>query len=184
MNDDAITRVDAAMARYARGDRSAFAEIHAATAHRLHCFFRRLGSPGDETGDHIQETYVRLHKIRETYRPEHHALPWISAIAHSVFIDRHRAQAGRDRHLHRFAALSVTQSSINQPESAAIAGQLGRRFEAALRALPERSRRAFLLVRVQGKTLDETARALGTTKGAAKLRVFRAVESLRHAIEF
>ena len=183
MTECPVTGVDAAMAQYARGDDSAFADLHAATSERLHTLFRRFGSGDDEAWDLIQETYLRLHKARESYRPERPALPWISTIARCVFVDRHRARAGRERQLYRFAALSVTYSIANQPESAAMAAQLGDRFEAALRALPEGSRRAFLLVNLQGKTLDETANALGTTKSAAKLRIFRATESLRRAIE-
>jgi RNA polymerase sigma-70 factor (ECF subfamily) len=52
-------------------------------------------------------------------------------------------------------------------------------LEAALAALPKTQREAFLMTKVSGLSVREAAAALGTSEGAVKVGVHRAVKALR-----
>ncbi|MGB7436804.1 MAG: sigma factor, partial [Candidatus Acidiferrum sp.] len=69
------------MARYQAGDfASATALIHRISP-QLHRFFiAQYGSRAD-ADDLLQETWLRIHKVRQTYRPGEPVLPWCYAIA-------------------------------------------------------------------------------------------------------
>ncbi len=177
------SRVDALMARYARGDDAAFAELHALTVARLLGLFRRLGVARADAQDLTQETFLRLHRVRNAYSPPRPALPWLSAIARNVFVDRHRAEGARTRYQLRYTELPSSGLDVSHPESLAIAEQTVDQLTDAVAALPERTRRAFVLARVEGRSLEATARAIGATKAATKLVLFRAARTLRASLE-
>ena len=39
-----------------------------------------------DADDLLQETWLRIHKVRHTYRPSEPVLPWFYAIAHQALI--------------------------------------------------------------------------------------------------
>jgi len=85
-----------------------------------------------------------------------------------------RAEARRE-HWEKQAAL-MEPPSTPEPELEQIAPLL----DEALQQLPERDRAAVLLRFFERKSMEEVGRALGTSESAAKMRLARAVEKLRH----
>ena len=71
------------------------------------------------------------------------------------------------------------QSLLNEPESDAWA-QIAPLLDTALAGLSNKDRNAVVLRFFNGRKLSEVAAALGTSEEAAKKRVNRAVEKLRH----
>ena len=71
------------------------------------------------------------------------------------------------------------QSLLNEPESNAWA-QIAPLLDTALAGLGDKDRNAVVLRFFNGRKLGEVAAALGTSEEAAKKRVNRAVEKLRH----
>lgn len=71
----------------------------------------------------------------------------------------------------------------DRPERNAADGEFGLALERALERLPTRQRQVFLLRAWEGLDVGETARALGISAGSIKTHYFRALASLRQALE-
>lgn len=69
------------------------------------------------------------------------------------------------------------------PDGVAQGEQFGRALDGALRRLPDRQRQVFLLRAWEGLSVEETAAALGIGSGSVKTHYFRALASLRRALE-
>ena len=70
-----------------------------------------------------------------------------------------------------------------RPEGVAADGEFGQALERALARLPTRQRQVFLLRAWEGLDVGETADALGISAGSIKTHYFRALASLRQALE-
>ena len=67
-------------------------------------------------------------------------------------------------------------------EEVSIARQTAKVVEEALAKLPPAQREAFVLIRYEGMSVADTAKILGATENAVKLRAFHAYEALRAAL--
>jgi len=70
-----------------------------------------------------------------------------------------------------------------RPDSVAADGEFGLALERALGRLPVRQRQVFLMRAWEGLDVQETASALGISAGSIKTHYFRALASLREALE-
>lgn len=70
-----------------------------------------------------------------------------------------------------------------RPDGVASDGEFGVALERALGRLPGRQRQVFLLRAWEGLDVQETASALGISAGSIKTHYFRALASLREALE-
>jgi RNA polymerase sigma-70 factor (ECF subfamily) len=167
------------MARYASGDDDAFAEVYDALAARLFGYLRHQLRDEALAEDLLQEAMMHMHRARGTFIVGADVVPWAFAIARRVMIDHHRLRRnappvgplGQDGP----AALAMGASADQDLE----VRELASAFERALERLPSGQRDAFRLLKQEGLSIDEAARALGTTAGAVKLRAHRAYEALR-----
>jgi len=170
------------MTAYVRGDRRAFEQLFARLAPRLHRFFTRSFGSDPIADDLLQQTFLKLHRARDSYRPDMRLTPWAFAIAARVRLDEHRrrkrlAEDGDEEALARAdeqqaaAARDDGEARLDAAEA-----DLVRR---AIDALPESQRVVVHLNRYEGMTFAEIAQVLGTTEGAVKLRAFRAYGALR-----
>lgn len=91
MPDGAAARSDEAlMAADAQGDPAAFDELFARYERRAYAFFlQRVRSP-ERAADLFQELFLRIHRSRETFRPEGRFAPWLYRIARHVLVDDFR----------------------------------------------------------------------------------------------
>src|SRR6516162_2593042 len=78
------------MAAYVAGDGRAFEQLFARLAPRLHRFFRRSFRAQATADDLLQITFLKLHKARDTYKPDMRVAPWAFAIAARVRLDEFR----------------------------------------------------------------------------------------------
>ena len=122
--------------------------------------------------DLLQDFWLRIHNARHTYRPGEPVLPWMYAIARRVRIDYYRRSRGRKRY---------EIQSEQLPERAADDTQAGNSHDLTdlLTMLPESQREVILLLKVSGLSLEEVARATGSSIGAVKQKAHRAYEKLR-----
>jgi RNA polymerase sigma-70 factor, ECF subfamily len=176
---------DEAMSRYAGGDDDAFKQLYAAVAPRLRTFLCSRVSDRSRVPDLIQETFLRVHRARRTFRPGASGMPWILTIARHLVIDvfrtpwREEALDLERLHWHRQRGLidgSPTGEQVLLAREAAV------RLDRAFDRLPQGQRAALHLVRTEGLSTAEAAIALGTTAMGVRLRTHKACQRLRAAL--
>src|SRR5690349_10267950 len=81
------------LAAVARGDRSAFAELYAATSAQLLALLLRMLQRRDWAEEALQDCYVRIWQKSDSYSPERGApMAWLATIARYRALDLLRAR--------------------------------------------------------------------------------------------
>src|ERR1700730_17695639 len=78
------------MARYKEADFSAATVLVNPLSRQLHRFFLMQFVSRRHADDLLQETWLRIHEIRHTYRNGQPVLPWLYAIARNIRVDHYR----------------------------------------------------------------------------------------------
>src|SRR5581483_3327471 len=87
---DVPANLEELMARYQEGDLSAANALIHSISPRLYRFFATQEASRAEADDLLQETWLRIHKARHTYRPGEPVIAWFYAIARHVRVDHYR----------------------------------------------------------------------------------------------
>ncbi len=170
------SNLEVLMAQYQGGDFNAAAVLIDRLSPQLHRFFAaQFGSRAD-ADDLLQETWLRIHKVRHTYRTNEPLLPWFYAIARRVRVDHYRKS---DRTTAHQQALDE-MSRIAAPVSAE-SGRLDD-LAALLAPLSEGEREVIEMLKVEGMSLEEAARATSSTVGSVKQKAHRAYKKLRETM--
>ncbi|ASK34951.1 RNA polymerase subunit sigma [Alcanivorax sp. N3-2A] len=134
---------------------------------------RRLFHSHNDVEDLLQEVLMAVHNARHTYRPEQPLTAWVYAIARYKLMDHLRAHARRDTFndpLEDHQALFAADD--DEPARAR------RDLHKLLEALPERQRLPIVHVKLQGRSVAETARLTGLSESAVKIGVHRGLKAL------
>jgi len=178
--------LDEAMARYARGDDDAFAEIYDLASPALYGFLLRLCRNEAQAEDLTHDTFMKMHLARGIFKPGAEALPWAYTIARNLFLDSTRSKKRALVSLESEREDRGSDPGIPSPEAGADemleAGRLERKIEEVLAGLPESQATAFRLLKQEGLSVAAAAAVLGATEAAVKLRAHRAYEALRAAL--
>ncbi len=120
-----------------------------------------------------QETWLRIHQVRHTYRPGEPVLPWFYAIARHIRVDQYR----------KVRRTETREQQVEQlPDTAAIERDRGPDLEALLGELPESQREVVAMLKISGMSLEEVARATASSVGSVKQKAHRAYEKLRELL--
>jgi RNA polymerase sigma-70 factor (ECF subfamily) len=163
------------MAAYQQADPGAVAALVDRISPQLYRFFaNQLGSRAD-ADDMLQEVWLRIHRVRHTYRPGAPFLPWVYAIAHRVRVDNYR----RRRRTSREIGMDVLPDQPAREQAA----PNGSAFSDLLASLPEAQREVVSMLKVDGLSIEEIARATLSTPGAVKQKAHRAYARIRRILE-
>lgn len=165
------------------GDSHAYARLLTDITPRLRRFVRsqRRALKAEDVEDLIQDILLSLHAVRASYDPERPFLPWLLAIARNRLADGSRRYARQAAHEVQVEFLPVTFSD----ERANVVLDEYRDPDAlrqAIRQLPPGQREAIELLKLREMSLREAAAASGTTVGALKVAVHRAMGTLRSVL--
>jgi RNA polymerase sigma-70 factor (ECF subfamily) len=138
-------------------------------------FFSSQVATRQQAEDLLQQTWLRIHRVRHTYRPGQPVLPWIYAIARRVRVDGYR----RTR---RITLHEIGMDSLPEPPMRADIRNPAPVFDTLVAALPGAQREVVTMLKVGGLTLEEVARATSSTVGAVKQKAHRAYERLRKSL--
>jgi RNA polymerase sigma-70 factor (ECF subfamily) len=126
--------------------------------------------------DLLQDTWMRVHKARHTYRPGEPVLPWIFAIARHAGLDNHRKSRrleSRETQVDVLPESAIPNSDFTQENSD---------LEAILAALPTSQREVIVMLKISGMTIEEVARATSSSAGSVKQKAHRAYRKLRDVL--
>ena len=96
--DLAPERLIEQMQAYQEGSADAFEEIFAALAVPLRNYLTSLTRDRARGEDLMQETFLQMHRSRQTYMPGRPVKPWAFGIARNVFLMFRRSAARRAKH--------------------------------------------------------------------------------------
>jgi len=96
------------MARYQEGDSAAASALIYRLSPQLYRFFAAHSGSRADADDLLQETWLRIHKVRHTYRPGEPALPWFYAIARHIRVDHYRKSIRTSTGERKLEAISKT----------------------------------------------------------------------------
>lgn len=162
------------------GDGAAYARLLADLTPRLRQIVRRRCRPlqPPDVEDVVQDILLSLHAARATYDPRRPFLPWLAAIARNRMADAARVRTRRS--VHEVAVARPPETFVlphaNTPE-----GRYGdpEALRQAILDLPRGQREAVELLKLRELSLKEAAVITGTSVGALKIAVHRAVRTLR-----
>ena len=163
------------MRLYQEADPAAPAALVAMLSPPLLRFFRYNAASREQAEDLLQETWMKIHRMRHSYRQGERLLPWVYAIAHHVRIDSYR----RTR---RIAAHETAVDPIPEPASPNLTSE-SIQFDSLVATLPDAQREVITMLKAAGMTVEEVALATSSTVGAVKLKAHRAYERLRAVLE-
>jgi RNA polymerase sigma-70 factor (ECF subfamily) len=163
------------MILYQQADPAAAAALIDRLSPRLHRFFASQMGSRTDADDMLQDLWLRIHRVRHTYRPGEPLLPWVYAIAHRVRIDTYR----RRRRILREVSVDAL------PEPAARGGNQSSllALDELLATLPDGQRDVLTMLKIGGLSLKEVARKTSSTVGAVKQKAHRAYERLRSLLQ-
>ena len=163
------------MRQYQDGNASAAKTLVELLSVQLRLFFSSQMGNRTEAVDMLQETWLRIHRVRHTYRPGEPVLPWIYAIARRVRVDNFRK---RRRLANREVSVGVLpEAPVAEHESILPS------FDELVAPLPESQREVLTMLKVNGLSIEEVARATTSTVGAVKQKVHRAYDRLRAILQ-
>jgi RNA polymerase sigma-70 factor, ECF subfamily len=164
--------LESLMRRYQQAEADAASLLIDRISPQVFRFFLAQVRDRSRAEDLLQDFWLRVHKARPTYRSGEPVLPWIFGIARRVRIDdyRRRSRIGQ----HEFQSEELPQRAA-QKSGPAIPYEV----RDLLKNLPKSQRETIILLKVLGLSLEEVARATGTSVGAVKQKAHRAFETLR-----
>jgi RNA polymerase sigma-70 factor (ECF subfamily) len=164
------------MAAYQQGDHDAATTLIERVSPMLHRFFLAQVASWRYADDLVQDTWLRIHSARHTYRPGEPVLPWIYAIARHVKVDSYRKVHRTEIREQQVDVLPEVAAPVAAP------AQQGPDLESLLRVLPESQREVIVMLKVSEMTLEQVAQATSSSVGSVKQKAHRAYEKLREAL--
>lgn len=177
---DLVNLLPDLMARYQAADSAAADALVAALNPILARFYFALTGEARLVEDLLQECWLRIHRARHSYRPGQPVLPWVFAIARHTRIDSYRRwqrSAGRESNID-----DVSRHPATDPRDLLDARLQAGAILDALQSLPEGQREVLMMLKVGDMSVEEVARATGSTAAAVKQKAYRAYQAIRQLL--
>ena len=139
---------------------------------KLYRYYLRITGNSQWSEDLVQEVFFRMLKYRETYRQECGFTTWMYRIARNAHIDQMRKRKWEVALEEGWDGPAAAAPGLEESEELELVRQ-------ALLRLPPEKRELLELSRFQGMKYGQIAELLDCEVGTVKVRVFRAMQSLR-----
>jgi RNA polymerase sigma-70 factor (ECF subfamily) len=173
------------MARVQRGETAAFERLVQQYTRPLYAFFIRLAGSVADAEDLVQETFLRVYKVRGTFDTQRALTPWIYGIAAHVWADygrkRGSVQATMDRVIQELGTPEAGE--VSDVGDQAARRDIARHVREAIQQLPEEHRLVLILRHYHGLSYADVGQALGISVGTVKSRLHYALARLRAGLQ-
>ena len=181
----------ALMLRVKRGDRAAFAELVGKYQQPLFNFICRTLRDDAESQDLAQNVFLQVYKSRQRYQHTAKFSTWLFTIARNLCLNeirrrsRHPAESIEENHAEHEdqPQRQYEDKKIHQPVDQVLHGELAKKIEEAIAALPEAQRSALLLCRQDELSYEEIAAILQCSLSATKSLIHRGRETLKEKLK-
>jgi RNA polymerase sigma-70 factor, ECF subfamily len=176
--------IEMLMARYQQGDSSAASALVHRVSPQLYRFFAAQSFSRTDAEDLLQETWLRIHRVRHTYRLGEPALPWFYAIARHIRVDHYRKSirtTARELTLET-ESIPAAPDPYPYPDPSVNPSAQTDGLTALLAPLSPAERETIVMLKVTGMSLEEVARATASTVGSVKQKAHRAYKKLRNLL--
>jgi RNA polymerase sigma-70 factor (ECF subfamily) len=133
---------------------------------------RRLGVAPSDLDDVVQETFLTVHRLLDSYQARGSEQAWLFALLYRV-VQRHRRSHAR-RNGRTDEAVEVDAlpgSTVRSPDKSAETGEDVRLLEELLDKLDPDQRAVLILVELEEKGMSEVAEILGVNANTAASRL-------------
>jgi RNA polymerase sigma-70 factor (ECF subfamily) len=166
----------ALLERVAGRDERALGELYDRHSRLLFGLILRIVRARGDAEDVLQDVFVQAWTRAATYSPVLGSpVGWLVGIARHRAIDRLRANAVRERTVHRAEAPPAPHT----PEASAATSERQREIARVLGELPPEQRELIQLAYFEGLTQSELAARFGLPLGTVKTRIRSGLQSLR-----
>ena len=156
------------------GDANAYQSFLKEMSGHLRAYLRkRLSGLPDDVEDLVQETLLAIHNQRHTYDAEQPLTAWVHAIARFKLVDLLRRRACREMLTDPLDDdLEILSSTDTEATDAR------RDVAKLLDGLPDQQRLPIVYVKLEGRSVAETAELTGMSESAVKVGVHRGLKAL------
>ncbi len=173
------------MAAYQDGDTAAFEQLYGRYEQKIYNFLlRRLGNK-ELCHDLFQEIFLKLHRARHEFDPQHSFSTWLFTIVNNTLKNEFK-RLGRLKVRVESLLVESVPSNHNgciDPECNLVCDERSREIEKALAALPEVQREVILLNKYSGFSYAEIAQITGSSEAAVKQKAHRGFMQLREILQ-
>jgi len=172
VSTDHETRLAGLLRAALGGDEAAYAEFLGLVATLVRPVARRkLGAGiGADPEDVVQETLLAIHLKRHTWREDAPVMPWVYAIARYKIVDVYRRRGGRIE----VDIEDVAETLAAHTTESASEREIGK----ALAGLSDGQRNVVAAISVEGRSIAETAQALGMKETAVRVALHRGLAAI------
>ncbi len=157
-------------------DAGAFRVVYDRYARRIYRYHLRRCHDGEAALDLLAETFAQAWSVRRAFRDEADgsAAPWLYGIARNVLLQSVRRERLEDSARQRLGALEHADRPLVAPQESWLEG-----VDELLDTLPAEQRSALELRVLDDMPYDQVATHLAITPENARMRVHRALKTLR-----
>jgi RNA polymerase sigma-70 factor (ECF subfamily) len=172
--DATEARLRSRMQEAQAGAEAAYRSLLSELGDRLRAYFRRrLHRFPEEAEDLVQEVLLAIHNQRHTYDPDRPFTAWVYAIARYKLADHLRRTSRREA-----VTLPLDDTTELFADAQADADMPARDLRQLLETLPDRHRLPIVHVKLEGRSVAETAHLTGMSESAVKVGVHRGLKAL------
>ncbi len=171
--------ISALLARVRQGDREAFMTLVGWYQRKVFVMAYSILRNKEDALDVVQETFLRLYRKIDTFRPGNNFQGWLLQIAKNLSIDYYRKHTVKKREWEDSRAIDDLPLSSGDHEATERSSDLRGILSRCVERLAERQKMVFIMRHYNGLQFNEISETLRISTGTAKSLHFKAVQNLR-----